>query len=60
MVKFLLPHRASARAQSKGYRCGNHVRLIEGASRTRQMPVSKILIESDSVKFDEISRRIRI
>jgi len=30
MVKFLLPRRASARVQTKGYRCGNHARLIEG------------------------------
>jgi hypothetical protein len=29
MVKFLLPRRASA--QTKGYRYGNHARLIEGA-----------------------------
>ena len=60
MVKFLLPRRAIARVHSNGYRCGNHVRSIEGAHGTRRMPAPKILIESDSVKFDEISRRIRI
>jgi hypothetical protein len=60
MVKFLLPRRASARAQTKGYRCGNHVRLIEGAHWPPCVPAFKILIEFDSVKFDENSRLIRI
>jgi hypothetical protein len=60
MVKFLLPRRASARVQTKGYRCGNHARLIEGAHGTRRVPAFKILIEFDFVKFGENSRRIRI
>jgi hypothetical protein len=60
MVKFLLPRRASTRARTKGYYYGNHVRMIEGAHGTRCVPAFKILIESDSVKFDENSPLIRI
>jgi hypothetical protein len=60
MVKFLLPRRASTRTRTKRYRCGNHARSIEGAHGMRRMPALKILIESDSVKFDENSRLIRI
>jgi hypothetical protein len=61
MVKFVLPRRASAHTQTKGYRCGNHARSIERARWPRpRVPAFKILIESDSVKFDENSRLIRI
>jgi len=66
MVKFLLPRRASTRTRTKGYRCGNHARSIESAHGPRPacrragVPAFKILIESDSVKFDENSRLIRI
>ena len=60
MVKILLPRRANARAQADRYRCGNHTPVAEGACCSHRAPVSKILIEFDSVKFDENSRRIRV
>ena len=60
MVKFRLPRRAIARAEATCYRCGNHARLAEAAHCTHDASTFKILSESDSVKFDENSRRIRV
>jgi hypothetical protein len=60
MVKFVLPRRASAPAQTKGYRCGNHARSIEGGHCTCRVAAFKILIKFDPVKFDEKPRPIRI
>src|SRR3974390_1613259 len=60
MVKFRLPHRTSAPAETKCYRCGNHSRSSEKATRTRHNLTSKTLIEFDNVEFEEKSRRIRV
>jgi hypothetical protein len=60
MVKFLLPRRTETRAGAKYYRRGNHARSAKGSRRPRRGPTFKILVEFDSVEFDENSRRIRV
>ena len=60
MVKFRLPRRAMSHGQTKGYRSGNHARSLEARSTSGAMLMPKILIEFDSVNFDENSRRIRV
>jgi len=60
MVKFLLPRRVVAPAQTKCYRCGNHTRMAESARSLGRAALCKILVKFDSVEFDENSRRIRI
>jgi hypothetical protein len=60
MVKFRLPRHAISHRQTKGYRSGNHPRSLEGVLYIRCVLMPKILIEFDSVKFDENSRRIRV
>jgi hypothetical protein len=60
MVKILLPRRASTRARTKRYRCGNHARSIEGGHCMRPVAAFKILIEFNPVKFDEKPRPICI
>jgi hypothetical protein len=60
MVKFRLPRRDGARADGTCYRCGNHARPAEAAHDTYYAATFKILFESDSVKFDKNSRRIRV
>jgi hypothetical protein len=60
MVKFRLLRRARARGQIKGYHCGNHEQPVEGASCTRGVLTHKILIEFDTVKFEENSHRIHV
>ena len=59
-MKFLLPHHDSAGAEAEYYRCGNHAQLAKGAHGTHRTSMRKILVECDSVKFDENSRRIRV
>lgn len=60
MVKFLLPRYARMRAAGKYYRRGNHARSGEGTPGPRLLANAKILIEFDSIKFDENLRRIRV
>jgi hypothetical protein len=60
MVKFRLPRRAIAPTEAACYRCGNHARSDEAAHCTHNAWTFRILIEFDSVKFDQNSRRIRV
>jgi hypothetical protein len=52
--------KSHTRAKSRSLSCGNHERLAGGARYTHKAPLSKILIEFDSVKFDENLPRNRV
>jgi hypothetical protein len=58
MVKFLLQRRAGTPAQANRYRCGNHMLRAKVPDSRRGVPIFKILIEFEPVKFDENLCRI--
>jgi hypothetical protein len=60
MVKFLLPRHAARRVKGKSYRRGNHARCAKEPGCADRAPMLKILVEFDSLEFDENSRRIRV
>jgi hypothetical protein len=59
MVKFRLPHRAIAPAETACYRCANHAQLAEGLPARLRAEI-KILVECDTVKFDKKLHHIHL